>query len=164
MKRQTILGSLAAIGLIVALASGVYWQRILTVNLPPRVDSATRVESSTLAQKELEAAGGKLVAVLGTGSMAPYIPPAPFGLDPRKAVVAYVVTRPGAVFSDIRPGFLVIYEYAPEPGSHYLHVAAQKTVTGWIMSGLHNARSESWTRVTEQNFQAIAAKVFVWKS
>ena len=42
------------------------------------------------------------------------------------------------------------------------HQAAQRDGLGWIMSGLHNPRSESAWRITPQNFDGIVRATFVW--
>lgn len=160
---KTIYGTLAGLaffGVIIGLA--LHSQRVLERGLPPWVVCVDDNEAALQAIAAAGRTGGSFIGVLGTGSMAPYIPAAPAGIDPRTMVAAWVVTEPRATFADIRPGNLVIYEYELEPGSRYIHGAAQLTRSGWIMSGLNNERSESWARVTERNFQAIAAQVFVW--
>lgn len=154
-------GAIAALAFI-ALLTGIarHSQRMLEAGLPPRVVCASQSEATTAALRQIVEHGGGLVGVLGTGSMAPYIPAA--ARDPKKTIVGYLVTAERGRFEDIRRGNLVIYEYAPEPGSNYVHGAAEKTADGWIMSGLHNARSESWTRVTSKNFKGIVTHTFVW--
>ena len=100
--------------------------------------------------------------MLGTGSMAPYIPAAPIGMDALTTIVAYVVTDAKATFADIAPGALCLYRPAWSPQFTVLHGAAQKDGDGWIMSGLHNKHSETGWRVTERNFLGLAAAVYVW--
>lgn len=156
-------GAIAALAFI-ALLTGIarHSQRTLEAGLPPRLVCASQSEATTAAIRHTIEHGGGLVGVLGTGSMAPYIPAAAHGKNPKTTIAAYVITAEHGRFEDIRPGKLVIYEYAPEPGSSYMHGAAEKTADGWIMSGLHNARSESWTRVTSKNFKGIVTHTFVW--
>jgi hypothetical protein len=89
--------------------------------------------------------------------MQPHIPKG----DPA-AIVALVVLRDGARFADIVAGDLCIYRPTFGAGGAYAHQAAQRDSLGWIMSGLHNANSESFARVTSDNFIGIVAKTFVW--
>ena len=149
-----ILGGLLVVALLVFAA--MRSQRVLTDGLPPRTEHA----SQALA---LVSAGPEATPVLGTGSMAPYIPAAPAGRDPLATVVAYVTLRPGATFSDITPGLLVIYRPRWAAGAHVLHQAAQLTAAGWVMTGLHNTRSESWEPITAAEFVGIIKAVHVWK-
>jgi hypothetical protein len=98
--------------------------------------------------------------VLGTGSMAPYIPASPAGSDPLKVVVA--LAKPSIMpFTAIRKGDLVIYRPSWAKGC-VIHQAAQKQGDRWIMSGLHNAHSESFEPVGEKEFVAIVDSVYVW--
>ena len=94
--------------------------------------------------------------------MAPYLPAAPVGWDPKKTVVAYAVTRAGAGFNAIRPGSLVVYSASWNTEFVIMHGAAEKDGLGWIMSGLHNERSEAYWRVTAANFRGIVAKTLTW--
>ena len=66
----------AVVLLVVALLLLAFWQhRAMASGLPPRVVCASPVEAYLKA-------GGGAIQVLGTGSMAPYIPAAPKGSDP----------------------------------------------------------------------------------
>ena len=109
-----------------------------------------------------KAHGYRVTPVLGTGSMAPYIPAAPTGADPHATVMAYVVIDPAASFENITAGALCIYRTEWSPRYSVLHQAAQRDGLGWIMSGLHNPRSESAWRITPQNFDGIVRATFVW--
>lgn len=155
-----VVGALAALALVVFIA--LRNQRVLVDGLPPRVDCSGMVDARRLATAYAATYGGVVLPVLGTGSMAPYIPPAPAGKDSRRTTVAYVVTVDRATYSDIRPGTLCVYRPEFETTAFYLHSAAAEDGMGWIMSGLNNARSESWARVTPRNFVGIAAKTFTW--
>lgn len=42
--------------------------------------------------------------------------------------------------------------------------ATQLTASGWVMSGLHNPRSESWEPITAAEFVGIIESVHVWKN
>lgn len=139
---------------LVTIVAVVAWynQRTLVSGLPPR----------TICLDEADAkwkAGDAAIGVLGTGSMAPYLPAAAPGKDPMQTVVAYV--QIGGRFEDVKVGQLVIYRYADKVHS-WMHVAAMKTDLGFVMSGLANANSEPWGRVTKDNFIGIVERVFVW--
>lgn len=147
------------VGLALALALLVYLatrsQRVLEAGLPPRFECVGQFDA-------LVKAGENAVPIAGTGSMAPYIPAAAPDLDPLATIVAYARPRAGATFADIKPGDLVIYRAAWNPSHPVMHQAAQRDAQGWIMSGLHNNRSESWERVTAANFRAIIDRVYLW--
>lgn len=148
--------ALVVLGSLVLLA----WrsQRTLELGLPPReAEARTAEEAMRRAFAWSVEHGGFVFGVLGTGSMAPYIPAG----DPA-AVVAYVVTDPSATFGDVTPGAVCAYRHSASPVGLTLHGAALKTPEGWVMSGLANARAD--IRMTADNFVGIAARVFVWES
>lgn len=153
MKSIGYLLGLVALALAIWLA--LRSQRTLETGLPPRIEHA----SQALA---LVAAGPDGVPIAGTGSMAPYISPAPAGADPRATVVAYITPRAGATFADITPGALVIYRPRWNKSLPVIHGAALRDSAGWVMSGLANAHSEPGERVTAENFVAIVASTHVW--
>ena len=150
------------IGLVLALVLGLAAllvvskrkQADLARGLPPRIVCASQGEAFALA-------GVGATPVLGTGSMAPWIPAALPGLDPRKTVVAYAVIDTAATYDGITTGALVVY-FATWAGGRVLHQAAARDGGGWIMSGLHNERSETWERVTAANYIGTVARVYVW--
>ena len=150
------------IGLVLALVLGLVallvvsrrHQADLARGLPPRIVCASQGEAFALA-------GVGATPVLGTGSMAPWIPAALPGLDPRKTVVAYAVIDTAATYDGITTGALVVY-FATWAGGRVLHQAAARDSGGWIMSGLHNERSETWERVTAANYIGTVARVYVW--
>lgn len=148
-----ILGIVCLLAAVLLLAR--HNQRTLTEGLPPRIVCATQEEARA-------AAGPTAIAVLGTGSMAPYIPAAAPGRDPLATVVAYIVPDPNLVFADIRPGRLVVYQPAWSPRYSVTHGAAAQDAGGWIMSGLANRDYEAGTRVTAANFRAIVGTVYTW--
>jgi len=107
-------------------------------------------------------AGPTAVVVLGTGSMAPYIPAAPAGADPLRTVCALVILAPDARYTDITSGALCIY--TPNwAGRNVIHQAAKIDGDGWVMTGLSNRYSESGERVTASNFVGIVARTYVWQ-
>lgn len=142
------------LGLVALLVVSKRKQAEIARGLPPRVVCASQGEAFALA-------GVSATPVLGTGSMAPWIPAALPGLDPRKTVVAYAVIDSAATFDGITTGALVVY-FATWAGGRVLHQAAARDSGGWIMSGLHNDRSETWERVTAANYVGTVARVYVW--
>jgi hypothetical protein len=148
-----ILGLLALLVAIAIVAK--QRQHVLESGLPLRIQCLSEDDAK-------ERAGPGAVPVLGTGSMAPFIPAAPKGKDPYKTNAAYVVFQSGATFEDITPGRLVVYKAEWAKGAHVIHGAATKDSYGWIPSGLHNDRSESWARITPANLVGIIARVYVW--
>lgn len=161
MNRLGII--LAAVILAALVAFAWLHQRTMVAGLPPREVCENRHAALIAAGEFARAQGGTVIAVLGTGSMAPYIPAAPAGSDPLATLAAYAVTTP-ATFADIRPGALCIYRAEWDAKLYVLHQAAQRDGLGWVMSGLHNPRSEPQWRVTPANFIGITAKVFVWNT
>ena len=151
--RRAMLVLLAVLALAVLLVLAWRSARTLREGLPLRIACASQAEAQALAPGA--------VAVLGTGSMAPYIPASRSGLDPLATVCAYVVLVPGARYTDITPGALCIYVPA-WAGRHVMHQAAAQDAAGWIMTGLHNEHYENRERVTALNFIGLVARTYVW--
>ena len=154
LQRSLLLGVLA-LGLVVILALALRNERVLVNGLPLRIVSKSQVEAQ-------EMAGALAVGVLGTGSMAPYIPSAAKGADPLKTVVAYAVLNPDLAYKDITPGALVIYSINYVKGFNTMHQAALLDGAGWIMTGLGNKEYENKVRVTSANFVGIVSQTYVW--
>jgi hypothetical protein len=153
LRRSLLLAALA-LGLVVVLGLALRSERVLTAGLPLRIVAASEAEAWKLA-------GPAAVVVLGTGSMAPYIPAAPKGADPLRTVSALVVLVPGASYGDIKAGSLCIY-VPVWAGRNVMHQAAQIDAGGWIMTGLGNKEYENKERVTASNFVGIVARTYVW--
>ena len=152
--RRSILVALLALGLVVVLGLALRSERVLTAGLPLRIVAKSQQEAQTLA-------GLGAVAVIGTGSMAPYIAAAPKGSDPFATVMAYVVTVQGATIADVRAGSLCIY--VPEwAGRHVMHQAASFSEGGWIMTGLGTKSYETTERMTGRNFVGIVSRTYTW--
>jgi hypothetical protein len=153
LKRSLLLAVLV-LGLVVVLGLALRSERVLTAGLPLRIVAKTQDEARTLA-------GLGAVAVLGTGSMAPYIAAAPTGTDPLATVMAYVVIVQGATIADVRAGSLCIY--IPEwAGRHVMHQAASFSEGGWIMTGLGTKTYENAERMTGRNFVGIVSRTYIW--
>ena len=152
--RRSILVAVLALGLVVVLALALRSERVLTAGLPLRIVAKSQQEARTLA-------GLGAVAVLGTGSMAPYIAAAPKGSDPFATVMAYVVTVQGATIADVKAGSLCIY--VPDwAGRHVMHQAASFSEGGWIMTGLGTKSYETTERMTGRNFVGIVSRTYTW--
>lgn len=151
---RILLVVLLVLGLAALLFVSRRHQADLVAGLPPRI--ACTDQAAALVQ-----AGPTAIPVRGTGSMAPYIPPAAPGLVPLDTVVAYVVLDPAATYESVSVGALVLYT-AGWTSHHVLHQAALKDGLGWIMSGLHNERSETWERLTPASYKGTVARVYVW--
>lgn len=152
--RRSILVAVLALGLVVVLGLALRSERVLAAGLPLRIVAKSKEEAQTLA-------GLGAVAVLGTGSMAPYIAAAPKGSDPLSTVMAYVVTAQGATIADVKAGSLCIY--VPEwAGRHVMHQAASFSEGGWIMTGLGTKSYETTERMTGRNFVGIVARTYIW--
>jgi len=147
-----LAGAVLGIAVLVLLAR--HKQGVLEAGLPLRITCTDRLTAQTQA-------GPGAIPVAGTGSMAPYIPAAPAGSDPLTTIMAYVVIDPEATYSNIKLGSLCIYA-ADWTKFHVMHQASAQDSLGWIGSGLHNARSESFARITPQNFVGIVARVYTW--
>lgn len=141
----------AGLGALAALLLLAYFQhRSMVAGLPPRIICASEAEAK-------EKAGLGALGVLGTGSMVPFIPASP--ANPQ-SIVAYAAPS-GKRFNELRKGDLVVY-YADWAKGNVIHQAAERDGKGWIMSGLGNARSESFARVTEKDFFFHVEAVYVW--
>lgn len=95
--------------------------------------------------------GYPLVAVLGTGSMQPYIPAG-------EGRVAWVMVE-RCDFRVLGKGDLVVFR---TPSGNILHQLAQLTAAGWITSGLHNASYDT-TRVYPETFVGRVVKTYILK-
>ena len=152
--RRSLLVLGCVLGLAAVLLLARKSERVLIEGLPPRIVVASLAEARTIV-------GSGAVAVLGTGSMAPYIAAAPKGSDPLATVMAYVVTVQGATIADVRAGSLCIY--VPEwAGRHVMHQAASFSEGGWIMTGLGTKSYETTERMTGRNFVGIVARTYTW--
>lgn len=147
-----LFSAIAGIAVLVIIARRK--QGMLENGLPPRIVCVDFADALTRAP-------ANALPILGTGSLAPYIPHAAAGLDPLKTVVALAVIDPSSTFDDIRAGTLCIYS-ADWTKFRVMHQASSKDALGWIGSGLNNAHSEAFTRITQANFVGIVSKVYVW--
>jgi hypothetical protein len=163
MNGKTIgLVAAAVVGVLLLLWVANRSSAALRASLPPKV---TCLNASDAGMKTLiwamENPGGRIVPVLGTGSMAPYIPAAPPGQNPMETVVAVMGAR-RVPFAEVKEGDLILYAADFSPGHPVCHVVAKKDQYGLVMSGINNEHTESWARVTEGNYLAKVVVVWVW--
>lgn len=148
------LGPIALLVLIGLLLIAYRQHKAMVAALPPRYVCIDEMDAR-------QQAGPDALRIAGTGSMAPYIPASKPGLDPSSTVVAYAVPDRRKGYKDVRKGDLCVY-WADWAQGRVIHQAAQKDSGGWIMSGLHNNRSETWERMTEAKFKAVVEAVYVF--
>ena len=153
---------LAAVILAALVAFAWLHQRTMIRGLPPRTVCASQAVALAQAGAFAKAHGGDIVPVLGTGSMSPYLPAAPAGVDPLGYVGAYVIVDRSASYESITLGQLCVYRAEWSPRYAVMHQAAQRDSLGLIMSGLNNPRSESHWRVTPKDLLGVAVHAFVW--
>jgi hypothetical protein len=98
------------------------------------------------AQAKADELGGKVWQVGFTGSMKPLLKGG-----------EYVVTV--YRYDAIRTGEVLVYTatYHDKP---IIHRAVQKDGYGWLMSGDSSPRSESWARVTKDNYLGTAVAAY----
>ena len=115
---------------------------------PVRVDFPVEVAEmpANAAQAKAAELGGKVWQVGFTGSMKPLLKGG-----------EYVVTV--YRYDDIRTGEVLVYTatYHDKP---IIHRAVQKDGYGWLMSGDSSPRSESWARVTKDNYLGTAVAAY----
>jgi hypothetical protein len=163
MKSKTMILAISILIVVVLAWIATRQQSKMLAGLPPRLEYPTLGSAALAAQEYANEHGGAIVAVAGTGSMAPYVPPGHSKTlaEQKTEIVAYVVTDPKATYASIRPGMLVIYRPDWLDGHPCMHQAAQRDGAGWVMSGLHNQRSESEERMTPEKFTGVVAHAFV---
>ena len=94
--------------------------------------------------------GGRVYTVSFTGSMKPL-------LQGGEKIVAV------GEFPAVKRGDVLIYEGALNPYgpvTTIVHRAVQKDAGGWIMSGDNNAHTETWSRVTAQNYRGTVVAIY----
>ncbi|NBW10602.1 MAG: hypothetical protein EBR82_21510 [Caulobacteraceae bacterium] len=96
--------------------------------LPPAVNCT----DATQARETLAKAGYDVVPVLGTGSMAPWIPAHPLG---RKIVVAYAGLSK-VPYAHLKSGNVVIYS---RYGQKIIHRLGEQDERGFLAFGIHNS-------------------------
>jgi len=115
---------------------------------PVRVDFPVEVAAmpANAAQSKADELSGKVWQVGFTGSMKPLLQGG-----------EYVVTV--YRYDAIRTGEVLVYTatYHDKP---IIHRAVEKDAYGWLMSGDSSPRSESWARVTKDNYLGTAVAAY----
>jgi hypothetical protein len=110
-------------------------------------------EAAAASRKAAEQLGGSVMITSGSPSMEPLI-----------HGCAYVVVRKQP-FAAIHKSDLLVYMGRLDPHSlertRTLHRAVDCDRYGWIMSGDNNRWSESWDRVTPDNYVGTVVMIFV---
>ena len=138
-----LVACIAAAVMAVIVAEEIQRHRSMVKALPP---------SFTVAPHEIDGMlreGYPLVAVLGTGSMQPYIPAG-------EGRVAWVMVE-RCDFKLLAKGDLVVFR---TPTGNIVHQLAQLTASGWTATGLHNSSYDS-TSVTANNFVGRVVKTYI---
>lgn len=117
---------------------------------PVKVDPSVFqvANSQEAAIKEAARVDGKVWAVSHTGSMKPL-------LQGGEHVVTVLA------FDSVQKGQVLVY-HASYNRNPIIHRAVQRDSYGWLMSGDSAPRSESWARVTKDNY--IGTVVAVYRS
>lgn len=160
MSRNTTIVAIAVLALVAGAVVALRFLNRMSSALPLREEFGSRSEAHAAALARVASHGGAITSVLGTGSMAPYIPAA---AKDKNDIVAFVVTNPARDYASIKQGDLCLYRPDWLRGSLVLHQAALFNSDGWVMSGLHNQRSESEERMTPSKFVGVVNYVSVIK-
>ena len=138
-----LVACITAAVIIVIVAEEIQRHRSMVKALPPSFTVATHEIDGMLR------GGSPLVAVLGTGSMQPYIPAG-------EGVVAWVMIE-RCDFKLLNKGDLIVFR---SKHGNILHQLAQLTAAGWITTGLHNASYDT-TRVYPETFVGRVVKTYI---
>jgi hypothetical protein len=138
-----LVACIAAAVMAVIVAEEIQRHRSMVKALPPSQPVAPHEIDGLLRE------GYPLVAVLGTGSMQPYIPAG-------EGRVAWVMVE-RCDFRVLGKGDLVVFR---TPQGNIVHQLAQLTAAGWITSGLHNASYDT-TRVYPETFVGRVVKTYI---
>jgi hypothetical protein len=125
-----------------------------TVRNPSKVQYATQREAMLAANLYARSSGGSLILTSGTASMKPLI---------QGKVYAVIVKRP---YASIAKSELLVYQgranATKADRQTILHRAVLQDKYGWMMSGDNNRWSESWDRVTSDNYVGTVVALFAF--
>jgi hypothetical protein len=121
---------------------------------PAKLHYATQHEALLAAAAFAQRAHGRLILTSGTPSMEPLI---------HGRTYAVIVKRP---FESISGSDVLVYRGRPDANKPdsltILHRAVQHDKYGWLMSGDNNRWSESWDRVTSDNYTGTVVALFAF--
>jgi hypothetical protein len=147
LLRQTSL-------LLLALAALVSTTAAEVSHNPAKVQYETQRQAMLAAASYAKLTGGSLILTSGTHSMEPLI---------HGKTYAVIVKLP---FSAITQRDLLVYHGRPNANKAdtitILHRAVSHDKYGWLMSGDNNRYSESWDRVTPDNYAGTVVALFAF--
>jgi hypothetical protein len=118
---------------------------------PQKITCRSQEEALQLGNTYAVSLAGKLVMTSGTRSMEPLI-----------HGKAYVVVRK-MPYEAITKGALLVYMGRPNASKpdrvSMLHRTVDRDAGGWLMRGDNNARTESWDRVTPNNYMGTVEMI-----
>jgi hypothetical protein len=110
-----------------------------------KLEFASHEAAAAAAELNARQLGGIVLCTSGTGSMEPLIPARP---------TYVVVAKPS--FETLKRSDLLVYmgrlDARRADRTCTLHRAVEHDRLGWLMSGDHNRWTESWDRVTPENY------------
>jgi hypothetical protein len=140
--------------LLLALSVAVSTVAADTVRNPAKMQYASQREAMLAANLYARCSGGSLILTSGTASMKPLI---------QGKVYAVVVKRS---YASIAKSDLLVYQgranAAKADRQTILHRAVLQDKYGWMMSGDNNRWSESWDRVTSDNYVGTVVALFAF--
>jgi hypothetical protein len=121
---------------------------------PAKIQYATQRQALLAAASYAKLTGGSLILTSGTHSMEPLI---------HGKTYAVIVKEP---FQAINQRDLLVYRGRPDANkadtATILHRAVQHDKYGWLMSGDNNRWTESWDRVTPDNYSGTVVALFAF--
>jgi len=121
---------------------------------PSKIEYATQRQALLAASSYAKLTHGSLILTSGTRSMEPLI---------HGKTYAVIVKLP---FDSIAQRDLLVYRGRPNANQAdtvtILHRAVQHDKYGWLMSGDNNRWSESWDRVTSDNYAGTVVAIFAF--
>jgi hypothetical protein len=121
---------------------------------PAKIQYASQREALLAAASFANLAHGSLILTSGTSSMEPLI---------HGKTYAVIVKQP---FESINSRDLLVYRGRPNANKPdtitILHRAVEHDKYGWLMSGDNNRWSESWDRVTPDNYSGTVVALFAF--
>ena len=138
--------------LLLALGALVSTAAAETVRNPSKVQYATQREAMLAASLYAHSCNGSLILTSGTKSMEPLI---------HGKVYAVIAKRS---YASIAKSDILVYQgranAAKADRQTILHRAVLQDKYGWMMSGDNNRWSESWDRVTSDNYVGTVVALF----
>ena len=114
------------------------------VKMDPPVHSVSNSQEAAI--QEAARIDGKVWAVSHTGSMKPLL---------QGGEHAVTVAK----FDTVKKGQVLVY-HAPYNKDPIIHRAVEQDKYGWLMAGDTAGRSESWARVTSENYLGTVVAVY----